>query len=110
MEKVRPWCGQLSDRGRLKNRNRLYVYRNISAGCDDEYMGWPREIFALTSLRRLNLSFHGFRQLPPHIQELKALEELVISNNPLLESLPGELALLPDLRGLFVSASVCISL
>ena len=23
MEKVRPWCGQPSDRGRLKNRNRL---------------------------------------------------------------------------------------
>jgi len=22
MEKVRPWCGQPSDRGRLKNRNR----------------------------------------------------------------------------------------
>ena len=80
----------------------LYVYCNISAGDDDECMGWPREIFALTSLRRLNLSFHGFRQLPPHVQQLKALEELVISNNPLLESLPGELALLPHIRGLLV--------
>ena len=25
MEKVRPWCGQPSDRGRLKNRNRIYL-------------------------------------------------------------------------------------
>ena len=25
MEKVRPWCGQPSDRGRLKNRNRSYI-------------------------------------------------------------------------------------
>jgi len=25
MEKVRPWCGQPSDRGRLKNRNRSYT-------------------------------------------------------------------------------------
>ena len=25
MEKVRPWCGQPSDRGRLKNRNRIDV-------------------------------------------------------------------------------------
>ena len=65
-------------------------------------MRWPREIFALTSLRRLNVSFHGFRQLPPHIQQLAALEELIISNNPLLESLPGELALLPHLKGLSV--------
>jgi len=88
----------------------LYVYCNISAGDDDECMGWPREIFALTSLRRLNLSFHGFRQLPPHVQQLKALEELVISNNPLLESLPGELALLPHLRGLLVRMISCLCL
>ena len=25
MEKVRPWCGQPSDRGRLRNRNRILV-------------------------------------------------------------------------------------
>ena len=25
MEKVRPWCGQPSDRGRLKNRNRNWL-------------------------------------------------------------------------------------
>ena len=69
---------------------------------DDEYMGCPPEIFALSSLRWLNLSFHGFRQLPAHIQQLTMLEGLTVSNCPLLESLPGELALLPQLRGLFV--------
>jgi len=66
-------------------------------------MGCPHEIFALTSLRRLNLSFHGLRQLTPHIQQLTMLEQLIISNNPLLESLPGELGLLPHLRGLSCS-------
>ena len=25
MEKVRPWCGQLSDQGRLKNRTELQI-------------------------------------------------------------------------------------
>ena len=28
MEKVRPWCGQPSDRGRLKNRNRNSIAKN----------------------------------------------------------------------------------
>jgi len=69
---------------------------------EDECMGCPREIFALTSLQRLNLSFHGLRRLPPLIQQLEMLEELIILNNPLLESLPGELALLPNLKGLFI--------
>jgi len=82
----------------------------LSTDGEDEYMGFPREIFALTSLRRLNLSFHGLRQLPPHVQKLTALEELIISNNPLLESLPGELALLPHLRGLFVNDFSCLGL
>ena len=62
-------------------------------------MGCPREIFALTSLRRLNLSFQGLRQLSPQIQQLTVLEELILSNSLLLESLPGEVALLPNLRG-----------
>ena len=26
MEQVRPWCGQPSDRGRLKNRNNSLIY------------------------------------------------------------------------------------
>jgi len=79
-------------------------YADDLADGDNEYMGCPREIFALTSLRWLNLSFHGFRQLPPHIQQLTMLEGLTISNCPLLESLPGELALLPQLRGLLVKS------
>jgi len=70
-----------------------------SADSEDEFMGCPREIFALTSLRRLNLSFQGLRQLSPQIQQLTVLEELILSNSLLLESLPGEVALLPNLRG-----------
>jgi len=33
MEKVRPWCGQPSDRGRLKNRNRPSV-------CEKNHQFW----------------------------------------------------------------------
>ena len=84
----------------MVSENLLFNPSNSADG-EDEYVGCPREIFALTSLRRLNLGFHGLRQLPSHIQQLTMLEELIISNSPLLESLPGELALLPHLRGLF---------
>jgi len=39
MEKVRPWCGQPSDRGRLKNRTELYaVCRATYFHCD--FSGW----------------------------------------------------------------------
>ena len=34
MEKVRPWCGQLSDRGRLKNRtDRELQFRSVQFDC-----------------------------------------------------------------------------
>jgi len=36
MEKVRPWCGQPSDRGRLKNRNRN---RNLHLAPPVEFHG-----------------------------------------------------------------------
>jgi len=32
MEKVRPWCGQPSDRGRLKNRNRMDTCHRLRRG------------------------------------------------------------------------------
>ena len=33
MEKVRPWCGQPSDRGRLKNRTEMFVYLHYDMRC-----------------------------------------------------------------------------
>jgi len=72
---------------------------NVCTDGEDEFMGFPLEIFALTSVKRLNISFHGLRQLPPHIRQLTALRKLNVSNNPLLESLPSELAELPHLEG-----------
>jgi len=32
MEKVRPWCGQPSDRGRLKNRTELNIATEYNGG------------------------------------------------------------------------------
>ena len=40
MEKVRPWCGQLSDRGRLKNRRERVRTRSMSAAVWD--IVWTR--------------------------------------------------------------------
>jgi len=40
MEKVRPWCGQPSDRGRLKNRTGVCYLRNFF------YENWISVLFA----------------------------------------------------------------
>lgn len=71
-----------------------------SSGQQDVYYGCPREIFSLTSLRRLNLSFQGLVHLSPEIEKLTNLEELNLSNNPLLESLPGSVSKLQSLSGM----------
>jgi len=65
--------------------------------------GCPPEIFSLTSLKRLNLSFQGLVHLTPKIQMLENLEELILSHNPLLESLPGAVSKLQHLKGLYSS-------
>ena len=45
MEKVRPWCGQPSDRGRLRNRNYSLAAALFLGMRRDEYkhVGWDDE-------------------------------------------------------------------
>ncbi|XP_069118078.1 uncharacterized protein [Argopecten irradians] len=57
--------------------------------------GVPRVIFKLTSLERLELSFHGLKQIPDDMKELKSLTSLDVSNNPYLESLSSSVGELP---------------
>ncbi|XP_060069823.1 uncharacterized protein LOC132549872, partial [Ylistrum balloti] len=57
--------------------------------------GVPGVIFKLTSLERLELSFHGLKQIPDEIEDLKALTSLDVSNNPYLESISSRVGELP---------------
>ena len=44
MEKVRPWCGQPSDRGRLKNRTESYTkYSKNKSKCKTQLMHMPAQ-------------------------------------------------------------------
>ena len=58
MEKVRPWCGQPSDRGRLKNRT--------EHGRDTKSRQWPK-----ITVHGENHGNHGDREfvifLPPYL-------------------------------------------
>jgi len=64
----------------------------------DEYFGVPREIFTLKNLRCLNLSFQGLTRLSEHVKELTCLEQLILINNPSLETLPAEIGSLVYLK------------
>ena len=44
MEKVRPWCGQPSDRGRLKNRTELSWKIAV------EYCHWRADVTGIVSI------------------------------------------------------------
>jgi len=50
MEKVRPWCGQPSDRGRLKNRTKVTV---LSSGLLPEILDLEKFAKARRSSKRV---------------------------------------------------------
>ena len=58
MEKVRPWCGQPSDRGRLKNRNRTYYFLlNLCPG-------------AVKNVKSTSVSVNRYRVMRPECMAL----------------------------------------
>jgi hypothetical protein len=75
---------------------------------EDVFAGCPPELFSLTSLKRLNLSFQGLVSLSSEVEKLSNLEELILSHNPLLESLPGALSQLLYLKGLFAFSIIVV--
>ena len=86
----------------LKMVRFLFIFYAEGDEVQNDYNGCPPEIFSLTSLERLNLSYQGLFHLTPKIQMLENLKELVLNNNPLLESLPGALSKLQHLHGLYL--------
>lgn len=78
---------------------------NILIPGSDPFAGCPEEIFTLKSLSRLNLSFQGLKRLTEKVESLTSLEELNLSHNPVLETLPGEISALTCLRGKFLKVS-----
>ena len=61
----------------------------------DTYGGVPEIIFHLTELRNLNLAFQGLRKITEHFSVLNRLVHLNLSDNPVLESIVGEVGTLP---------------
>ncbi|CAG5122482.1 unnamed protein product, partial [Candidula unifasciata] len=82
------------------NASLFWKVPRLGAACISctEYGGIPPVIFLLNGLETLHLDFQAITSVPVHICRLQNLKVLSISNNPLLESLPGTLGHLPNLK------------
>ena len=56
-------------------------------------------IFSMWSLNELHLDYQGITMVPQSINNLQNLNTLSLGHNPLLESLPGSLGHLPNIKG-----------
>lgn len=85
--------------GRATNLQRLHATDNFLNGT------LPDEIFSLSDLRSLYLSFNNFSGiLPgPRFAQLQNLQELYMYGNKFEKSIPSELGLLQNLRELVLS-------
>ena len=64
MEKVRPWCGQPSDRGRLRNRidcERKLHSRGLEVKCDIINLQWKGDPMECGSYRGIKLLDHAVK-------------------------------------------------
>lgn len=79
---------------------RNITVQSVKLISDDEVTGGiPDVIFKLKSLQVLHLNNNAITMVPPAINNLQNLKELSLSHNPLLESLPGLLGHLPNIKG-----------
>jgi hypothetical protein len=65
---------------------------------DKEFGGVPSVIFKLISLETLDLSYTAITHLPVLTREILTLETINLEHCPLLESIDGNVGLLPNLR------------
>ncbi|CAL1535024.1 unnamed protein product, partial [Lymnaea stagnalis] len=84
------------------NTNLFWKVPRLGSSCINcsEYGGIPPVIFLLSGLETLHLDFQAITTVPVHMCRLQNLKILSISNNPLLEGLPGALGHLPSLKSL----------
>ena len=71
------------------------------AGQSDPYYqtgGFPSEIFKLTKLKVLDLSYQALLKAPEEFKSLQGLVRLGLSHNPQLEGI-GDVGAPPDLKG-----------
>jgi len=57
MEKVRPWCGQPSDRGRLKNRTEQHFFFKMAAV---RHLGFVERVLGLPMMSRPYFRFYEY--------------------------------------------------
>ena len=79
MEKVRPWCGQPSDRGRLKNRNRNQL--RTERLCWFKVLIHTSHMTLLTACRAFGISHQGEVLLNTVIHTASALSWLKTAEN-----------------------------
>ncbi|CAG2236821.1 ISWI [Mytilus edulis] len=75
---------------------------------DTENGGIPAGVFKLTLLQTLDLSFTAVTQLPMMIREILTLQTINLEHCPLLESLDGDVGLLPNLRSLNLNSCAAL--
>lgn len=79
----------------------LYIEIYIISPGDTVHGGVPEVIFKMKGLESLDLSYTGINCLPDIANELFTLQTLNLEHCPFLESVSGNLGLLPNLRSKF---------
>ena len=94
------------------NKVNAFIFKRMPRLGDNDnfldYGGITPSIFELTRLTHLNLSYQAIKSIPNQIENLKNLEELLLNNCILLESISAKLSNLKQLKTL--SLIECISL
>ena len=63
-------------------------------------------IFKLKTLETLDLSYTAIKHLPVNTREILALETIMLEHCPLLESIDGDVGLLPNLKGMYIKSDM----
>lgn len=107
-------CGKVGSPCICRVGRWVYQNREVLSGCKELSLrsnalhALPDEIFNLPQLTHLDLSDNDLTLVPEEISRLVALEVLYLNGNPRLESLPGSLHSLPNLRYVNVSdTAIC---